>query len=381
MDGSHKKSLNFKKMKKQILTVTFFVVALFSNTTSFSQTSDINYINGSSTDCPTPTPLTCTADDELHPLPGKTYTYGVTVDPTVSTGSILWFVTDASQVINNGALTTSIEQGDGSGSYILTSESGIYNVATNTQATIDISWQSFDGTSNEVLLVAYVQGENGCSDNIEVYRIEPTFGFTLDIAGLMPDGTLPASGNANECVSPVQSATYDGTNLTMDYGENYIFFAVNAANFVGSWEPSFTIEDNTTSTAVDVSNVEWAYPDQAILSTGGTWNSATTAVDAQDPSGTVGDAGECIIVRVYLDHGANENDVAGQITLGVNGVMYNQATSDYSNTNLKDLDNPTSGTTCDNTITDEATYELNPRPSITTNTVVGTGDLDFAPKN
>jgi hypothetical protein len=61
--------------------------------------------------------------------------------------------------------------------------------------------------------------------------------------------------------------------------------------------------------------------------------------------------------------------------------MYNQPTGDYSNTSLRDLDNPTTGTDCANDVTDEATYELNPRPLIETNTEVGVGDLEFEPKN
>ncbi|SHF10645.1 hypothetical protein SAMN05444274_103510 [Mariniphaga anaerophila] len=383
-------------MKKQILILAMFTLALvFAGMKSYGQ-GDINYIDAASTECVTPTTLDCADDDALHPIPGKTYTYGVTVNPTVTTGYIRWFVYNATangaDIITGGSIATAVgaAEADGGGSlYLLDAEDNVYNSDTNTQPTIDISWQSFNSATTEILLVAYVEGEAGCSDNIEVYRIQPSFSFTLDIAGLMPDGTLPASGsNANECVSPVQIASYDGTNLNMDYGENYIFFAVNAANFVHSWQPTFTIVDNGTETTVDISNIEWAYPDQAIANDGtnatGTWNAATAVVNAQDASGAVGDAGECIIVRVHLDHGTAENDANANryFTLGVDGVMYDAGATtgnEYANSNLADLD-PGTNSPCTNTETDQATYDLTPRPEIVTNTAVGVGDMSFEPK-
>ncbi|AHW61704.1 hypothetical protein SAMN05444285_10917 [Draconibacterium orientale] len=377
-------------MKKQILILTFFVAAIFAGTSSYGQ--DVDYVNASATDCVTPTPLTCvTNNNELAPIPGKTYTYGINVSPTVTTGNIQWFVYNATTtggIISAYDISTAAaaaEADGGTSLFLLDAEDGIYNQSTgNDQATIDISWQSFNGTSNIILLVAYVEGEDGCSDNIEVYRIEPAFAFTLDIAGMFDDGTIPASGNANECVSPVQSASYASDVLTMDYGQNYIYFSVNAANFVNSWMPTFSVEDNTTGATVTTAEISWAYPDQAILGASGaatgTWNSASTAVDAQATTGAVGPGGECIVVRVLLDYGNVENDVASHFTLGVNGIMYDPSDGGYDTPGLADLD-PVASAPCTNTATDVATYDMTPRPNITTNTTVGTGDKAFEPKN
>lgn len=372
-------------MKKQILFLSMLIMAVLAGVKSYGQ--ELSYIDAASTTCITPTPLgDCAADSELNPIPGQTYTYEIAVDPTVSTGNITWFVYNSTvngdDIISaGGALTTNIEPDGGTSLYLLDAEDAAYNTTT-TQTSIDISWQSFDGSTTEVLLVAFIAGEDGCSDNIEVWRIEPVFAFTLDIAGLMDDGTTDYDGNpnANECASPVYSASYDGTNLTMDYGENYIYYVVNAANFVNSWQPTFTVENNTTETTVTVAtDVTWAYPDDAI-SSAGAWNAATDPVLAQDASGAVGDAGECIIVRVHLDHGGAENDAAvadRHITLGVNGIMYSAATSDYSDTNLTDLD-PGTTSPCTNTVTDQAQYDLTPRPNVTEVTPAPTS---FEPKN
>lgn len=379
--------LNSIFMKKQFLFLVLFVLAVFAGINkSFAQ--DLNYIPA--TACAPVTTLPCATDDPLHPLPGKSYTYNATVNPAIAAGGyVQWYVYNATTVgtiITGGdmsAALTAAEKNDGSSKFLLLADATKYNLTTNTSGSIDVQWQSFDGTANQILLVAYVKGNGGCSDNIEVFRIQPNFAFTLDIAGLMPTGALPTSGNAVECLSPVQSAVYNSTNLTMDYGENYVFFTVTAANFVHSWQPTFSIDATATTniaTPVAVSDITWAYPTEAIKTTGGTWNAATAPVLAQAASKAVGATGECIIVRVHLDHGNVENDAATTprtVTIGVDGVMYNVPTTDYSNNALKDLD-PVATAPCTNTVTDKATYDLTARPEITTTTLPAPG---FVPKN
>ena len=369
----------------------FTLALMFAGLRSYGQ--DPNYIPA--TECTPALPLgDCADDDELHPLPGKTYTYTIGVTPAVGSnttdpGYVQWFVYDATTygdaIIDAGVLTTDIEPNDGSSKFLLSAETAKYNSITNEDVSIDISWHPFDAFTNEILLVAYVMGEDGCADNIEVWRIEPAFSFTLDIAGLMPDGSLPASGNANECVSPVQDATYDGVNLTMDYGENYVFFTVTAANFVHSWKPTFAV--TSTGTSVELADVSWAYPDEAIKAdangvANGTWNAHDAPVIAQGGD-AVGAEGECIIVRVYLDHGNVENDVASAVTLTVDGVMYDVSAAtgaEYDNTALlSDLD-PNDAGDCIVGSNDSATYDLTPRPNIT-EVKPTTADGPFEPKN
>jgi hypothetical protein len=372
-------------MKKQILIFAMFTLALiFAGTNSFSQTNDIDYLNVGTTECPVPAVLNCGTTGttgHLNPIPGVVYDYEVSVAPGVTTGYVQWFVTDESTLINaTGVVAGIMEPNDGTSPYLLAATPAAnYNSTTNTNATISASWQSFDGSAHNVLLVAYVKGENGCSDNIEVWRIEPAFTFRLEIAGLLPDGTIPASGNASECVTPVQSAVYDGVagELVMDYGDNYVFFVVSAASFVDSWQPTFTVA-TTSSTPVALTDVTWAYPADA-LATAGPWRPTSDPVEAQDPLNAVGDDGECIIVRVHLDHGNIENDVATTVTLGVDGIMYDIANNNYTNPTLADLDNAANpGDPCVIGSNDTAVYDLTPRPNITeVAPVPGT----FEPKN
>ena len=349
-----------------------FTMALIFAGTNKSYGQDLS--NLPATACPNPTILNCATDGELSPIPGKSYTYTVDIDPVVSTGKVNWFVTDAADIITAAGLTSDIELNDGTSLFLLSATAAAYNSATNVSPTIDVSWQSFNGTTNKVLLVAFVQGEAGCADNIEVFRIEPTFAFALEIAGILPNGTLPA-GNAEECLTPILTASYDGTYLTMDYGDNYVFFAVNANNFVDSWQPTFTVA--STGTPVVLTDVQWAYPAQAILAAG-IWNATTVPVDAQITSGAVGAAGECIIVRVHLDHGNVENDVASAVTLTVDGIMWDMTGGSYTNNALADLDNGAAPTDpCVVGSNDVATYDLTPRPNITENNP----NPGFEPKN
>lgn len=360
-------------MKKQILILSMLTLALIfaGSTKSFGQY--VNYMTGAPT-CTPAVPLGCAnADDPLHPLPGEVYTYSIETDPA-TVQSVLWFVTDQSQIITSTTLGSPVIQpirDAVDGDYILTATAGVYNVPTNTAKTIDISWKSFDAVTNEVLLVAYVTGAAGCSDNVEVFRIEPTFAFTLDVAGLLDGGSL----GDEECLSAVESAVYNGTNLTMDYGENWVFFSVNAANFVNSWNPIFSAVAANGST---IGTIEWAYPADAQANTN--WHASNVPVLAQVAGGAVGAAGECIVIRVQVDHAnvEHDNSVAAEVvTLSIDGVMYDAATAGYGNSAWNDLDEPASGTgACVNDITDQATYTLTPRPAITT-TVVG----GFEPKN
>jgi len=367
-------------MKKQILILAMVTLALFFvGMKSYGQ--DANYINVGTPTCPVPALLNCATGTvgPLNPIPGVVYTYTVSVAPPVGTGGyIQWFVTDDAALIDATGLIAGIEPNTGASPYLLAATpAAAYNSTTNTSATIDVSWQSFDPAAHNVLLVAYVKGNNGCSDNIEVWRIEPTFTFRLEIAGINPDGTVPAASNAaNECVTPVQSAVYDGANLTMDYGDNYVFFVVSAASFVDSWQPTFVVV--SSSTPVALTDVTWAYPAQAILAAG-TWNAITVPVEAQNALNTVGDAGECIIVRVHVDHNAVENDVASTVTLTVDGIMYDVANNNYTNPDLADLDNgATPADPCVVGSNDVEIFTLNPRPNITE---VAPPPVSFEPKN
>jgi len=344
-------------MKKQILPILIIMLVVFAGLNNSYAQSEVDHLDAAPTFCPTAVPLSCAGGSALQPQPGVEYPYTIDVS---SSSTIHWFVTtDTNVMTGEGTLTTSIEAADGSSSYILTADAA-YNDPTQNSATVNITWKSFDGGSNQVLLVAYAVDAAGCTDNLEVYRITPEYSFTLDIAGILDDGTE----GAEECVVPVQGATYDGTNLNVDYGVNYVYFAVNAANWQTSWMTSL---EATTDGTSDLGDPEWAYPTDA--TTGGVWNASGTEVlassYASSDNGFIGLDGECIIVRVPVTHTSTENISAETINLVVNGEMINPASSSYDGT-YPDLDEPTiAGDPCTNDLTtDNADYVITPRPDI-----------------
>ena len=365
-----------------------FTLALFfaGTNTAFGQVVYSNYVTGAPA-CVTANTLNCASSaalGHLNPTPGVIYNYKIATTPA-AVGSVLWFVTDQSNIIVGTGpapvLQPTRDPGAGAGNYIL-SNGANYNVA-GAGDNIDISWKNFDGVANKVVLVAYITGAVGCSDNVEVWRIEPKFTFTLDVLSMFDGGTLPSVGNvAEECVSPVESATYDGNNLTMNYGKNYVFFSVNAANFVGSWMPALS----AVSTTGTVGTVQWAYPLEAVKNLAGvatgTWNATTVPVNALVGGGVVGTGGECIVVRVEIINAGVEAPAGvaiNTVTLSVDGIMHDPIANIYTNATLKDLSEGALVTDpCRNNIPDLADYKILARPDITEVTPApGT----FEPKN
>ena len=391
-------------MKKQILILTFFVAAILAGNNAFGQKTYQNVIIDGDSDginCITPVPLsgcTITAPD-LHPIQGVYYDY--TVDQLPPNASVRWFVVNNADVTGTtvgtadslvsiatgilpitsayidaaNATTGAYEITAGNPStYILDVADGINvynneantNGATATTATISMAWKFFNGLSpNEVLLVAYVEDATGCTDNIAVWRIIPTPAFTLDVAAMDADGDsiAPAQSTdvAQECVSPIEWAIYNsatgtidpdvtpGDSLIVDYGENWVYFVVNAANYIDSWMPTFQFT-YAGGDAIPAFEADWAYIGDATSNAAGVWHDLTGTLGATASNFTttqaviggassttentagfsIGDgnvvdaAGECIVVRARLDWGTQiEHDEANSVlTFAVDGVSY-----------------------------------------------------------
>jgi hypothetical protein len=369
-------------MKKQILFMMFLSLAfVFAGVNKIYAQVDQNYLEAAVASCPVPAVLNCGTADALHPLPGVVYTYDIDFTSGATPGSTVhWFVTTNVNLIATATLTTDIELVGGT--YVLTAGTttnggnASYNDDANRGDILEVSWNYFDpGTI--VLLVAFVVDADGCTNNIEAYKIEPVFNFVLEIYALEDNGVIQDSADPLECVSPVQSATFDGTNLIMDYGDNYIFYIVTAANWVHSWDPTFVAPTSPTTGGSTVGTVEWTYAANA-NDPNATWNSDAVPVLAQDPSGAVGANGECIVLRVNIDHSnANEFITDQTFTMGVDGVMYSSTSGDYSDEALADLDNdPTNPGNCINTVTDTADYIITARPDVNAE-----DPTPFVPKN
>lgn len=396
-------------MKKQILFLTFFIAAILAGMSSYAQYLTVPNLDADGTiECITAKPLTnCTGVDELHPVQGVEYTY--TVNSTSGNETVRWFVVNnmdlkdpstggqvdslinsLNQVLPVGS--SYIDPATGLGDYILNlgTTNNDYDDDAATNHSIDISWKFFDGYQpEEVLLVAYVRDELNCTDNIAVYRIIPTPSFTLDIAVLNDNGDSiagPLDAVEGECVSPIEFATYQsaddnapGSMLTVDYGENWVYYVVNAANFIDSWRPRFQI---SYAGARDSMEAQWTYIQAATNTANSAWHSINIATGtspddviagggAADGSAvnSAGDmevsaaTGECIVIRVRIDYGtvAEHDNATSILSVAVDGTMYDPSDGSYTEDNGFD-DLYFADCTDDGFTYDVVTYEITPRP-------------------
>lgn len=358
-------------MKKQLLIL---IVALFALGISgaYAQTT-----------CPTPRTIECLTSDALHPIAGTPYTYEVTV-PTPATGTnyYTWYVTQNQQFINAGVLnnTTNLEPIGGA---FVNAASGWYNTSTAGQNTISITWQSFTyDPANPVFVVINVVNQGSCNtQNLKVYKIQPQNAFTLDLTNVDQSGTTLGYGAGNSfCIHDVVSATYDATlpeGVIYDFGVDYMYFVVTAANWNTSWMPSIQL---TGIDAEETVAVEWAYSTStpaaytaagSFTLTAGTWTT-TTPVLAQAAGGNVGPGGECILIRVTLDHSNAALNYEGltneAVTLAVDGqtnLTATPTTPDVHYSNTAPAVNALCGL-ADGFQYDVATQTLTARPDIQT---------------
>lgn len=315
--------------------------------------------------CPVPISVTCLSSDALHPVPGTEYTYEVNVPTPPGTKYYNWFVTQDQTFISGSSIVAAIENNDGSGPHIQATGTG-YNdpgaPPTPGDGTniIDITWKSWTlDPDNPVFLVIHVLNDDACStDNIKVYVIEPMHAFTLDLKNMDINGDTVLN-NYTQCVDTVESASYDVTlgELQYDFGENYMFFAVSAANFTDSWMPSFQIDGSALHDSRVIEAIEWAYPSDAVagiwtaVPSGGSaplsvWQGDVEIESSGGPGSTVGADGECIIVRVTIQNNQVETLVDESFTLAVNGIMLDPNAGGYTTPEYADIhhdEDPVSG--------------------------------------
>lgn len=368
-------------MKKQLLIILVVFMASVNLTFGQGPTQppiDPSALSAVPTYCvpATPVNVACVpASGPNNPIPGQLYTYTVTVpDPGVNT--IFWYVTTDVNFITSTGLNLANLQTTPSSAYLMATGS-TYNVAANTTANVDITWQSFPASQN-VFLVTYVKNDiTGCTDNIKVYKIEPSFLFTLDIERITNDGT--AAALADHCVSPVLGATYNAGVVEMNFGVNYLYFVVNSANWAHSWLPKFELTSSIAA-ASTVYAVDWQYPALANVATGwhttlasGIVYTSTDPVTPISPTATgVGSTGECIIVRVTVTHNQHQGEANTTIQLAVDGTMRDQVANNYTNALLSDIHytDGGAGNPCpwhDAFTNDKISYTLVARPTVVDN--------------
>jgi hypothetical protein len=347
-------------MKKQIFIL---IVALMASVTMlWGQTtptpSTALALTGAVT-CPVPRAITgLIGNDALHPVPGAPYTYQVNVPNPAGTKSYYWQVTQNQTFLTAGILnTTGAEVVNGL--HLAAAGAELNNeTATGTGEDIIITWKSFthDPTAPVFVVIYVVNDDGSCStQNVKVWMIEPISAFSLDIANVEQNGTVDAYGtDYSTCVSNIASAVYDiatGGGVIYDFGTDYLFFTVTAANFTTSWNMTLNMVNDVVGTQV-ITATEWAYSNAPTV-----WAPyvAGGPILAQDPTGTVGAAGECIIIRLTVAHNKEEILAPQTITLAVDGTS--GAAGIYPD--LHHVDGLADGFT-----NDFANHILKPRPTI-----------------
>lgn len=337
-----------------------------------------------------PQPGTCVSLP-LHPRAGVPYTYEVS-NPNGLAEGYLWWVTKETSFISAAApnLTNMLTVTPGQ----LIAATPSYGVVGTGNNTISITWSpeilanteyTYGGSPEPTFVVVAANGD--CNDNLQVYEINPTPSFTVDITNIDPATNLPVAYDApvEQCVDEVQSATYDaGTGeINMDYGTNTLYFEVIAANFVTNWKPSFRVESGSLQ-GDQTAAIGWAYTLNAAQAgtfidtevTGlvdlGTAGGATATALTADPTVTNTATGVSIFVRVVITNNTFESIADNDFILSVDG---------YDSTDQWDLVNSDCSDPGEDHI-DQAAHTVTARPDIdhATNDATPTPD-DFQPKN
>ena len=304
-------------MKKQIFIL---VMVFLSATATFGQMK-----KGSD-----PQPLSCTPGP-LNPMAGVPYDYSATLVPTG--GNFTWWATKDVDFIKSIAgvatnnLATKLSVGTD-----LTATSANYGIAggTTNASTVNITWSGATLAGTTELSPTFVVMQNdatgtNCANNLKVYQIKPINGFTVDIKNMdQAKAPLAYAASYSTCVSKIASAKYDsGTKaIITDYGTNILYFEVVAANFTGSYTPSFQVSGLQTGQSVTSLDLftDAAFATTAIATTLTTGVYSTSAPVTVDPSVTNTSVGVSLYVRLTIANGTYETLTDEPVTLAVNGT-------------------------------------------------------------
>ena len=340
-------------MKKQIFTLTFFVLAFFGGLTD---------VLGQAQHVSDPRGINC-VDDALHPIAGKEYTYQAASNQTGD--YTFWATTDPNFITTTGGVTTTnIATMLTTPSELLTATANYGSANSSDQ--VGITWSdailSATDPATSPTFVA-VNQDGTCANNFKVWSIDPLTAFTVDIRNIEDATLAPMAFDAtdNQCFDQVRGATYNAGQVEYDYGTQVLYFEVIAANFTDSWTPTFTLSAlGNGQTAV----IEWAYdnaftnPATPVVVTSGT--PSATAVTTNETTTTTGVS---IYVRVTITNGTYEGIASTDVTLTVDGQ--NSVNEwDIENNTLSDAGPLCNATTAADGM-DAATQTIDPRPTVT----------------
>jgi hypothetical protein len=292
-----------------------------------------------------PQPLVCTAGP-LNPIAGGPYYYSATLAP--DQGSAYWYATTSTQFINNGNRVATPETS--AGNFILADSNYMDNNAGDGSPTkTKITWNAVGlntvtpATPLFVVVDYTAPASTGCANNMKVYPITPQNGFIVDIYNLNASFVPQTFGTTlSSCYSNIKSATYSGGAIVTDYGTNYLYFEVVAANFSSTWTPTLAISGLATG---QTATIEWDY-DTQFLNPQASGTPVTTNV-------TNTSTGVSIFVRVTVNNSTYEGLSNTDIVLTANGLS----------NGLPDVVNTDCAQVADDD--DQSTQRLLARPTVT----------------
>jgi hypothetical protein len=331
---------NFKTMKKQILFLAFFTLALiFAGTNKgFGQLNPSPYTPAS-----VPVPLTLCVGSAQQPKAGVPYIYRLDNTTADATGFRFWATKDPTFVSLDGTNTVtnqtdslkrnySTELFGYSDNYLTQSTTNEVSITWGPDILSRTSYQQGDigypGTITDPTSTFVVGWAENCADNIKVWEIDPRPAFTVDIKMLADATKLPLPYNEpdeEQCIDEVRAAKYNTTTFEVDYnfGWDTLYYEVIASNFVTSWVPTFFLT-GLGDDAVQVATINWA-SSWANARTGvfieggditGGSITGTTALTSVSPNTSTGVS---LFVRVLIANNNYEGLAAQTILLSVAG--------------------------------------------------------------
>ena len=381
-------ALKLKKMKKQILFLAMFTLAIiFAGTNSaWGQVLNPSPFTPASTPAPTPTcvgtpqqpkagiPYLYEFNTDLgEGGPATEFRFWATKDPDFISGT----PTGTNQTDSLGRLPAKNELIDYSAIYLTPGTTNGVNITWHPDLLARTIYRTAVGTPGTVAVPTstFVVGwaTNGCTDNIKVWEIDPQPSFTVDIKNIDDATRQPAAygTSVTQCVDVVRAAKYNATSFAVDYnfGWDTLYYEVVAANFATSWLPTFQLNGLAAGqTAV----IGWAT--SLANAVAGTFIDGQPAIaNATNVTGTAAltssiantTNGVSLFVRVVKTNNAVETLAQETITLAVAG------------TDAKGLDITDDGTDCiqptDVNVAladDIASRTIDPRPTLQPGTTI-----------
>jgi hypothetical protein len=405
-------------MKKQILFVAMFTLAIiFAGTDNVFGQALLPGITSPTKPLPLQPipPIICaTSATALNPVPGVPFTYAMTNAAGEPSVNWTWYATKdqnfisvvppASPVLNIATqLTVAASEllpGTSAGYGVDNRGTGTTGTPTGS-ASVTINWSSavlaatsYHGAvapGTPTFVVGYSENSAYCTDNLQVFEINPQPNFTIDIAAIDAAGATLDWGIDTEerCVDRVQSAVYDPVNfdLNMDYGTNTIYYEVAAANFVTNFAPQFRVLGGLNTTQTAVISIYDSYANASAAAGVPIWTSATIA--ATDVNATnyrvnlpltatnIPDVatGVSFYVKVVIDNNTEESLADNPFILAVDAQDNVKADGTANTTSIwdmEDADCPTLADAADQV--DQSTITITPRPTLNMVPTTTTGE-------